>query len=488
MKTTMVSITLAVLFLAGPQLGAQDDPAFRAWLKNEQKKFQEFKDANDSVFYAFLKKEWRGVELAKGMVKDPIPDLPQAPVYQPSVVKQTTPAPAAPQVVLPPPPKTESVAARPSAQPSAGGVEVKYFGTTLSLPITAAMRLGVGDKPSEESIAEFFASMSHIPCDNLILEAKKFAEARHLNDWGYCLLLHTAGERIYGPSSDGATLFTWCLLMKSGFDARVGFTPSRVILLLPAEERLYGVLYCSIGGDQRRYYAVPVTAGTTADASQLYSYEGSHHSATRLLRFAVERIPLFDNPIAAKTLSFTFSGVKHDVPLQYSRDAVLFFQNYPQTDFTVYFDGSISDGAASSLYNAFKPLLAGRDEVEAVNILLRFSQTAFGYKVDKELFGREKPMFPDEVLYYDYSNCKDRAILFAYLVRRLTGLEVVGLDYPGHISTAVRFRGNVRGDAVQVREERFVICDPTYINADAGMCMPQFQGVEPSIITLKKPS
>jgi hypothetical protein len=120
-------------------------------------------------------------------------------------------------------------------------------------------------------------------------------------------------------------------------------------------------------------------------------------------------------------------------------------------------------------------------------MLLRFSQTAFGYKVDKELFGREKPMFPDEVLYYDYSNCKDRAILFAYLVRRLTGLEVVGLDYPGHISTAVRFRGNVPGDAVQVRRERFVICDPTYINANAGMCMPQFQGVQPSIITLRKP-
>lgn len=471
-----------------PLIKAQNDPAYRKWQEEETKKYQQFRDANDRAFYDFLKKEWRGVELAKGMVKDPIPDLPRPPVYEPPVIRQPVPAPEGPPVVLPPPPKIESVAVSPAPPPSTGGSEVKYFGMTLSLPITATMRLGVNDKPGKETIANFFASMSGIPTDDLLSEMKKFAEARHLNDWGYCLLLHVVGQKIYGPSDDGATLFTWYLLLKSGFDARVGFTSSRVMLLVPAEERLYGVMYFSFGTDQRRYYAVPLNTRGTLDKSQLYSYEGTHPSATRSLRFAVARVPELDNPVAKKTLAFTFGGVEHHVPLQYSRDAVSFFENYPQTDFTVYFDGSISDGAASSLYNAFKPLLTNKSEVEAVNILLRFSQTAFGYKVDKELFGREKPMFPDEVLYYDFSNCKDRAILFAYLVRQLTGLEVVGLDYPGHISTAVLFRGNVPGDAVQVGGRRFVICDPTYTNADAGMCMPQFQGVQPSIITLRKPS
>ena len=97
-------------------------------------------------------------------------------------------------------------------------------------------------------------------------------------------------------------------------------------------------------------------------------------------------------------------------------------------------------------------------------------------------------MFPDEVLYYKDSNCKDRAILFAYLVRNLTHLEVVGLDYQGHISTAVRFSKEVPGDAVQYQGRRYSICDPTFIDADAGMCMPQFKGVSPSIIPLKRPS
>lgn len=483
MNRTLLSLSFVALVFVAPLLRAQNDSAFQAWQRADQKKFQEFRDANDRAFYEFLKAEWRGLALAKGMVKDPVPDLPKLPVYQPPASKP--PTPAGPAVVLQPPPKNESTAVPAPTPPR--GVEVTYFGTSLSLPIEEALKLPVSDTPGQESIADFFAAMANLSTADLLSESKRIAEARHLNDWGYCLLLHAAGERIYGSSGDGATLFTWYLLLKSGFDARVGFTPSRVILLLPAEEQLYGVLYLSFGADKRRYYMVPLGTRAASDESQLYSYEGTHPSASRRLRFAVARVPVLNTPVAEKTLSFTFAGVEHRVPVQYSRDAVTFFEYYPQTDFTVYFDGSISDGAATSLYNAFKPLLAGKDEVEAVNMLLRFSQTAFGYKIDKELFGREKPMFPDEVLYYDYSNCKDRAILFAYLVRRLTGLEVVGLDYPGHISTAVRFRGNVPGDGVKVRGEHFIICDPTYINADAGMCMPQFQGVQPSIITLKKP-
>jgi hypothetical protein len=486
MKKNILFIIVATTLLASTGVHAQEDKAFDAWKKADQKKLQEFRNAEDRAFYEFLQKEWRGMRLAKGAVKDPIPDLPKPPVYQPPVVKQAPPAPPAPAVTLPPPPKKETVEVPPPPSP-VHGLEVKYFGLPILLPITESMKVPFGDTPNKESISDFFAAMTKVSTDDMLSETRKISQARQLNDWGYCLLLHAAGERLYGPSSDGAALFTWYLLLKSGFDARVGYTSSHVILLLPAEEQLFGAMFLTLGSGSRRYYVLHFDARASRDETQLYTYEGSYPSAVHALKFAVNQIPVLGNQVAEKTLSFTFGGAEHRFPLKYSRDAVTFFEHYPQTDFTVYFDGSVSDGAASSLYSSFKPLLADKNEVEAVNILLRFSQTAFGYKVDKELFGREKPMFTDEVLYYDFSNCKDRAILFAYLVRRLTGLEVVGLDYPGHISTAVRFRGNVAGDGVTVKGQRYVICDPTYINADAGMCMPQFRGIPPTIIALKKP-
>jgi hypothetical protein len=121
-----------------------------------------------------------------------------------------------------------------------------------------------------------------------------------------------------------------------------------------------------------------------------------------------------------------------------------------------------------------------------VNILLRFVQTAFEYKNDEMQFGREKPFFLEETLFYPYSDCKDRAILVVFLVRQLLGLEVIGLDYPDHSATAVKFSTDVRGDTMEYKGSKYLVCDPTCINANIGQCMPKFVGIEPEIIVIAK--
>ena len=109
-------------------------------------------------------------------------------------------------------------------------------------------------------------------------------------------------------------------------------------------------------------------------------------------------------------------------------------------------------------------------------MLIRFVQTAFEYQTDQDQFDREKLMNPDEILHYDKSDCDDRSIFYTYLVRRLLRLETAGLDYPGHLATAVRFPSSVSGDTVNVEGSRFLVCDPTYINADIGREMPSVRG------------
>jgi len=52
------------------------------------------------------------------------------------------------------------------------------------------------------------------------------------------------------------------------------------------------------------------------------------------------------------------------------------------------------------------------------------------------------------------------------------GLKVIGIDYPNHIATAVLCKTNIKGDRVRYKDNEFIICDPTYINASAGMSMP----------------
>jgi hypothetical protein len=109
-------------------------------------------------------------------------------------------------------------------------------------------------------------------------------------------------------------------------------------------------------------------------------------------------------------------------------------------------------------------------------------QTSLKYETDDQQFGEENYLFPEETLFYPYSDCEDRAILFAWLVHSLLNLQVVGLDYPGHVATAVHFNESVKGDGFDYQGKRYVVADPTYINANAGMTMPEFKKYTPNII------
>ena len=195
--------------------------------------------------------------------------------------------------------------------------------------------------------------------------------------------------------------------------------------------------------------------------------------------------PRIRDDIQTKTLTFTHNGSEYKVKVEYDKSAIKFFEYYPQTALEVYFDAVPSTDARTSLLNALRPLIKDRSETEAVDLLLHFVQTAFKYETDDQQFGREKPFFPEETLYYPGSDCEDRSVLFSFLVRNLLGLDVVGLEYPNHVATAVRFKDDVSGDQVVYQNRKYIICDPTYINADYGMCMPQFKSIKPGIIALK---
>jgi hypothetical protein len=199
----------------------------------------------------------------------------------------------------------------------------------------------------------------------------------------------------------------------------------------------------------------------------------------------LEKIPAVSEEIGTRRLTFRYGGKTYAFPVHYNQNAIRFFNTYPQTDLPVFFSGVVAAETERSLLAGLGPIIAGKSETEAVNILLRFVQTAFEYQTDDEQFGREKYFFAEEAIHFPFSDCEDRSVLFSYLVRRLTNLEVVGLLYPGHVATAVRFTGEVKGDKVMAGGKNFVVCDPTYINADIGMAMPQFKGVVPEIISVE---
>ncbi len=406
---------------------------------------------------------------------------PAAPVNPAEEEPAAQPPPAPPALPSPPPEPKPLPVPSPVPESEVGAAdEFDFFGERMRISSDPALKARLNGAPGNQTIAAYWkqvASANFPPTVNQLLALR---ERLRLNDWGYYQLVMQTAESLQGDDN-AATLFSWFLLCKSGYTAKVGYSEGTIYLLVPTAQILYGIPYYNLEGT--RYYNFTYFK-KAEKPGRLYTYQDDYPGAEQPVRLLLEKSPAIRKATANRQLKFHYAGKNYEIPVTYNPNAIRFFATYPQTDLPVFFAAAIESEAEKSLLAGLGPVIAGKRETEAVNIILRFVQTAFEYQTDEQQFAREKYLFAEETLFFPYSDCEDRSILFSYLVRRLTGLEVVGLHYPGHIATAVRFSEKVTGDQLKIGGETFVICDPTFINADIGMAMPQFKTVTPEVIRI----
>ena len=58
------------------------------------------------------------------------------------------------------------------------------------------------------------------------------------------------------------------------------------------------------------------------------------------------------------------------------------------------------------------------------------------------------------------------------------------MHYPGHLATAVHFNENASGDYFDVDGQKYIVCDPTYINAGVGQAMSMYKESNAELIKL----
>ena len=155
------------------------------------------------------------------------------------------------------------------------------------------------------------------------------------------------------------------------------------------------------------------------------------------------------------------------------------------TRWAMYANTPLDEHVKEILYSALKDKIKGLSQLEAVNKLLNWVQTAFVYEYDDKVWGHDRAFFAEETLYYPYCDCEDRAILFTRLVRDLLGLKTILVFYPGHLASAVCFTDNVSGDYISLNGKHYVITDPTYIGAPVGMTMPDMDNTQAHVILLE---
>lgn len=482
--------TLATAILVPPVL-ANDE--FQQWKQQEQQSFQEYKDKRDKEFTAFLKTQWTEMQMLKGVVRDPKPKPTVIPVAKPRPPAPTseetdkTPAPVTPPVVIAPPakPVPEALPAPapvPSTAKKGRHINLDYYGTKISLYYDEKLHTRFESPVNATAVSDLWSALSKADYDGLITQLEAQHTALQLNDWAYLILVNKTAVKIYPDSVNSQALFTWFILAKAGYSARISYNDDHVYLLVPSDQQMYAVPYFTF--DKLRYYAVRFD-GSDQKLGKVYTYDGEYPGTHKKLNMVLNRDMVINDKEADRKLSFKYQGKQYTIKAPYSRQRVNFLNTYPQLDLSLYFNSNVSAVTASPLLIQLSGDMQGMSQTQAVNFLLRFVQTSLSYETDEAQFGKENYLFPEETIYYPYSDCEDRAVLFSWLVKKLLGMEVVGLDYPGHVATAVHLTGKVNGDAITYDNKRYIVADPTYIDASLGMTMPGYKGIRPNIIKIQ---
>ncbi|NOX88957.1 MAG: transglutaminase domain-containing protein [Calditrichaeota bacterium] len=468
----------ALLFNA-QSLKAQDE--FQKWLKKDQDQYKQFVEKEDREFSEFLKKDWEAFLTQQGVKFYSKPKPKKMPVAK----EEEKPKPKAPpkkiEKLPPPPPKPRPVIKeRPAPTPGPKPLKIDYYGQQILIPFSETIKLNLTLPINNEKISKVWTTFAAVKQDALIKQLKMYKQDLNLNGWGFLQLVHKTARTLTANDRNAATAYTWFLMNKLGYNAKIAFKTDRLFLLIPTQNLIYEQPFVLI--NKEKFYFI--SFDDKLDLSgKVFTYRGNYKNADKRVSLSINKLPNLMRTAAKKSFTFKFKGTSYSVPVEYDGEVVKFFKKYPQTEIKLYFTAPASGYLSYSLLNELRPLVKGKNELEAANLLLRFVQTAFNYKTDDQQFGHEKYMLPDETIYYPSSDCEDRAILFAYLVRNLLGLEVIGLDYPNHIATGVLFHSEIPGKSVLFQGKRYVLCDPTYINADAGMVMPELKDIEPKVIS-----
>ena len=481
MRILNKGLTALFFFIFLAPLFAQDD--YQEWLKKEQQAFKKYLDEEDRAFADFLKKDWEAFKSLNGIVRDSKPKprkMPVAKEQDKPRIKPSKPLPKIKDIPAPAPKPRPKPVPRPVARGKKNPMKINYFGLDIIFDYKKDFKINLSQTVSNKSISSAWESMAASNYKNLLAQLKTWRKKIAVNDWGYVLLVNEVSRKVLPASKNKQNLFSWFMLVKSGFNAKTAFKKNRVFLLLPARQMIYGTKYLTL--ENKKFYFITFPGEKLNLSGAVYTYKGGHKNASSAISLDLKKIPQISNKEESRRLKFSFKGKKYNLHFVYDQDVVNYFKNYPQTEIDLYFKAPVSEAAEYSLLSKLKPYVQNKNEVEAVNFLLRFVQTSFDYKTDQQQFNKEKYLMPEETLHYPASDCEDRSIFFAYLVRNLLGLKVVGLNYPGHIATAVLFHGEVGGTHVNYQGKRYVVCDPTYINADTGMAMPQFKTEAPKVI------
>lgn len=457
------------------------DNRFEEIRQGNERVFNNYRDKINDEFAHYLEREWDKFSISK-VIPNPFKPEP-APVVDNTPAGDSKPLPHViplqedegkpqPTPVEPIKPSEPPVT---EPRPESNVVSFSFFGSECKIHIPTPKEYALKDASIEE-VGKAWDILIDDKYNNMLLECLEYRQALALCDWGmYQFLLAFSGAYCGNAECNDAVMLQMFVLSQLGYRVRLAKQGDQLFNLIAFEQQVFSAPYLEIDGIA--FYNLSTKASKGEIQICNFAFPGEESASLKMHSLPI----LPDNPTAVRTIrsqSFSFASVS----VSTNKNLIQFLDTYPGCSWELFAQASLSQATKDQIYPALKKAIYGQSEQRAANILLNLVQTGFDYQTDDEQFGREKTFFGDETFYYPYCDCEDRSVLFAILVKDLLGLDVVLLDYPSHIATAVHFNTETVGDYFDIDGVKYTICDPTYIGAPIGKSMPDMAKLRANIL------
>ncbi|MBO7120134.1 MAG: hypothetical protein J6W03_07445 [Bacteroidaceae bacterium] len=360
-----------------------------------------------------------------------------------------------------------------------------FFGTEMKVRWTEDCAFHLKSL-KEKDVANAIDQLSDIKYDNLLYDCIQLRSNYHLSDWAYYLMLKELCISLCGNDTNEATLLQTVLFSQSGYRTRFAKKGNKLLMMVSTQYYLYGYCYMIIDG--YHYYLFDDDYDEIDVCMAQFPKEQE-------MSLIIKESPSFsnDNSEVRTIASFLYPQLKAQVSV--NKNLINFYSSYPtsyfnndfMTRWAMYANKEMQPEVRKQLYPQLQAIIEGKSQRDGAECILKWIQTGFTYGYDSEVWGNDRAFFPEESLFYPSCDCEDRSILFTRLVRDLLGLKCILVFYPGHLASGVCFTENVEGDYIDVKNERYVICDPTIIGAGApvGVTMSEMDNSSASVIVLE---
>ena len=464
----------------------QIEKDFKVYKATRETEFNRYREQYNREFAEHLRKSWKLVNPQKKIVPPPqpkpfVPKLDNDNKPQPITPKELPikevvtpkPVPPAPEPIVIDEPQEDE------AQKNGFTVGIgNFYGDNIMLKCNPDASITL-DSNTPSAIATAWEQLSRGDWDLLIYGCQQIRKEHNYCDWMYYQFVRQIARTATKTTnySHASVLLAGYILAHSGIDFRLASSEHELFLALPFDTKIFNCTYFIVDG--RCYYVVEKELDT---ACVLMNHKFSKEAASLALRYTTPMHWEGTEHKEIELVSEKYPMMK--VSISSNQSLMEFYHSYPRMDWQEYVFAPIEDRDAESTVKLLSVILERESDTEKANMLLNFVQTAFTYGYDDQIWGYDRPFFPHETLNYPQSDCEDRSILFAYLIRKLTDLDIVLLYYPNHLATAIRFNEDIQGDYVLVNGQKYFVCDPTGYKP-IGHAYDEFKNVQADVIKIE---